>query len=129
MHLRTPADCESLDLGFPLSDDDRMTDINNQPESDILDMEFPTSSDDDRSNGETLDLGFPPESDDVGEPLDLGFDVDLAPQLANILDTSDSAGTTGMLLDIYMINGLADLKLNLTRRQGSGNGLRQISGE
>ncbi|KAG1720294.1 hypothetical protein EDB19DRAFT_1918075 [Suillus lakei] len=102
VHLQTPADCQSLDLGFPLSDDDQMTDIHNQPESDVLDMEFPTSSDNDRSNGETLDLGFPPESNDAAEPLDLGFDVDLAPQPANILDMGDSAGTTGMLLHAHL---------------------------
>ncbi|KAG2111301.1 uncharacterized protein F5147DRAFT_651487 [Suillus discolor] len=80
------ADCKSLDLGFPLSDDDQMTTINNQPESDILDMEFPTSSDDDRSNDETLDLGFPPEPDIAGEPLDLGFDVNPPPQPAGTTD-------------------------------------------
>lgn len=81
VHLQTPVDCRSLDLGFPVSDDDRMTCNQRQPQSDILNMQFPTMSDDDLSNGEILDLGFPPQPDD-GDELDLGFDID--------------AGNTGM---------------------------------
>lgn len=84
-----PADDDrSLDLGFPLSDYDQMTDNHDQQQSDMLDMQFPTLSDDDRSNGEMLDLGFPPQPDDE-DVLDLGFDIDLC----------DPAGNTGMSLE------------------------------
>ncbi|KAG2030887.1 hypothetical protein BDR03DRAFT_1016673 [Suillus americanus] len=102
--FETPDDFRSLDLDFPLSDDDRMTNSHHQPESDMLDMQFPTSSDDDQSDGETLDLGFAPElegplemefplksdddafnmgflpkSGDEGKPLDLGLILTLHP--------------------------------------------------
>ncbi|KAG0700890.1 hypothetical protein DFH29DRAFT_1000693 [Suillus ampliporus] len=126
---QTQDDFRSLDLGFPLSDDDWMTNSHDQPESDMLDMQFPTSSDDDRSDGEMLDLGFPPESEgplemefppesdddafnmgflpesgDEGEPLDLGFDIDPTPQPANsfpnLPDVSDLAGTTDRALSM-----------------------------
>ncbi|KAG2046518.1 hypothetical protein BDR06DRAFT_1014670 [Suillus hirtellus] len=80
-------DNRSLDLGFPLSDYGRMTDNHDQQQSDMLDMQFPTLSDDDWSNGEMLDLGFPPQPDDE-DVLDLGFDIDLC----------DPASNTGMSL-------------------------------
>ncbi|KAG1797451.1 uncharacterized protein HD556DRAFT_1441011 [Suillus plorans] len=76
VNFETADDGRSLDLGFPSSDYDRMTNNHNQPQSDMLDMQFPTLSDDDRSNGEMLDLGFPPQPDDE-DMLDLGFDIDV----------------------------------------------------
>ncbi|KAG1830859.1 hypothetical protein EV424DRAFT_1534788 [Suillus variegatus] len=76
MNFEPADDDRSLDLGFPLSDYDQMTDNHDQQQSDMLDMQFPTLSDDDRSNGEMLDLGFPPQPDDE-DVLDLGFDIDL----------------------------------------------------
>ncbi|KAG1717959.1 uncharacterized protein EDB91DRAFT_1090435 [Suillus paluster] len=70
----TAEERRSLDMGFPLSDDDQM--------SDTLDMQFPTLSDDDRSSNiapapelqeyQMLDLGFPPES----EALDMEFPLE-----------------------------------------------------
>ncbi|KAG1717548.1 hypothetical protein EDB19DRAFT_1839682, partial [Suillus lakei] len=57
------------------TDDDRITDTRNHPQPDILDMQFPTMSDDEQSHDEMLELGFPPESD-IEDVLDLGFDID-----------------------------------------------------
>ncbi|KAG1796932.1 uncharacterized protein HD556DRAFT_1441106 [Suillus plorans] len=74
--LKTQVDSRSLDLGFLLSDDDQMTGNHHQPWSDILDMQFHISLDDNRSHDEILDLGFPPQPDD-GDELDLGFDIDV----------------------------------------------------
>ncbi|KAG1724809.1 uncharacterized protein EDB91DRAFT_1087331 [Suillus paluster] len=70
----TAEERRSLDMGFPLSDDDQM--------SDTLDMQFPTLSDDDQSSNiapapelqeyQMLDLGFPLES----EVLDMEFPLE-----------------------------------------------------
>ncbi|KAG2094199.1 uncharacterized protein F5147DRAFT_779050 [Suillus discolor] len=80
------------------------TDNHNQPQSDMLDMQFPTLSDDDQSNGEMLDLGFPPQPDD-GDVLDLGFDIDV----------SDLAGNTGIdgALEMGFNTYLADDSLDI----------------
>ncbi|KAG1718041.1 hypothetical protein EDB19DRAFT_1921418 [Suillus lakei] len=61
VHFQTKGDHRSLDLGFPASDDDRITDTRNHPQPDILDMQFPTMSDDEQSHDEMLELGFPPD--------------------------------------------------------------------
>lgn len=45
-----------LDLGFSLADNDSMSNMHDQQGSDILDMQFPTLDDHDRSDGEMLDL-------------------------------------------------------------------------
>ncbi|KAG2347178.1 hypothetical protein BDR05DRAFT_996947 [Suillus weaverae] len=87
--FQTEGDYRSLDLGFPLSDDDWITDTRNHPQPDILDMQFPTMSDDEQSHDKMLELGFPPELD-VEDVLDLGFDIDV----------SDSAGDTGGALEM-----------------------------
>ncbi|KAG2740901.1 hypothetical protein P692DRAFT_20752126 [Suillus brevipes Sb2] len=89
VRFQTEGDHRSLDLGFPSSDDDRITDTRNHPQPNILDMQFPTMSDDEQSHDEMLELGFPPESD-VEDVLDLGFDIDV----------SDSAGNTGGVLEM-----------------------------
>ncbi|KAG1724685.1 hypothetical protein EDB19DRAFT_1915435 [Suillus lakei] len=95
VHFQTEGDHRSLDLGFPASDDDRITDTRNHPQPDILDMQFPTMSDDEQSHDEMLELGFPPESD-VEDPvntdgaLEMGFDIDV----------SDPAGHTDGALEM-----------------------------
>ncbi|KAG2073303.1 hypothetical protein BDR04DRAFT_1152395 [Suillus decipiens] len=89
VRFQTKGDHRSLDLGFPASDDDWITDTCNHPQPDILDMQFPTMSDDEQSRDEMLELGFPPESD-VEDVLDLGFDIDI----------SDSSGNTDGALDM-----------------------------
>ncbi|KAG1723498.1 hypothetical protein EDB19DRAFT_1916057 [Suillus lakei] len=99
--FQTGDDCWSLDLGFPLSDDDQMADNHNQPQPDMLDMQFPALSDDDQSNGEMLELGFPPESD-IRDVLDLGFDIDV----------SDPAGNTDGALEMGFDTNLADDSLD-----------------
>ncbi|KAG1784283.1 uncharacterized protein HD556DRAFT_1315212 [Suillus plorans] len=89
VNFETADDGRSLDLGFPSSDYDRMTNNHNQPQSDMLDMQFPTLSDDDRSNEDgALEMGFnthladdsldkgnniPPEKN----PLEMGFEMDV----------------------------------------------------
>ncbi|KAG1728422.1 hypothetical protein EDB19DRAFT_1913770 [Suillus lakei] len=108
VHFQTEGDHRSLDLGFPASDDDRITDTRNHPQPDILDMQFPTMSDDEQSHDEMLELGFPPESD-VEDVLDLGFDIDVSDSAGNTdgalemgfdIDVSDPAGHTGGALEM-----------------------------
>ncbi|KAG1821271.1 hypothetical protein DFJ58DRAFT_739229 [Suillus subalutaceus] len=73
----------------------------------MLDMQFPTLSDDEQSNGEMLELGFPPESD-VGDVLDLGFDIDV----------SDPARHTDEVLEMGFnmnhVDESLDLRNNIT---------------
>jgi hypothetical protein len=108
VHFQTEGDHRSLDLGFPASDDDRITDTRNHPQPDILDMQFPTMSDDEQSHDEMLELGFPPESD-VEDVLDLGFDIDVSDSAGNTdgalemgfdIDVSDPAGHTDGALEM-----------------------------
>ncbi|KAG1836781.1 hypothetical protein DFJ58DRAFT_734725 [Suillus subalutaceus] len=107
VHFQTGDDHRSLDLGFSESDDDRITNPHNHPQPNMLDMQFPTLSDDEQSNGEMLELGFPPESD-VGDVLDLGFDIDV----------SDPAGHTDGVLEMGFnmnhVDELLDLRNNIT---------------
>ncbi|KAG1836809.1 hypothetical protein DFJ58DRAFT_846736 [Suillus subalutaceus] len=77
VHFQTGDDHRSLDVGFSESDDDWITNPHNHPQPDMLDMQFPTLSDDEQSNGEMLELGFPPESD-VGDVLDLGVSISMS---------------------------------------------------
>jgi hypothetical protein len=102
VRFKTGDDHQSLDLGFPSSDDDWITDTRNHPQPDILDMQFPTMSDDEQSHDEMLELGFPPESD-VEDVLDLGFDIDVSDPTRNTdgvlemgfdINISDLAGHT-----------------------------------
>ncbi|KAG1866184.1 hypothetical protein F4604DRAFT_1928193 [Suillus subluteus] len=108
VRFKTGDDHWSLDLGFPSSDDDRITDTHNHPQPDILDMQFPTLSDDEQSHDEILELGFPPESD-VGDVLDLGFDIDVSDPVGNMdevlemgfdIDVGDPAGHTDGALEM-----------------------------
>ncbi|KAG1717278.1 hypothetical protein EDB19DRAFT_1840536 [Suillus lakei] len=99
VHFQTEGDHRSLDLGFPASDDDRITDTRNHPQPDILDMQFPTMSDDEQSHDEMLELGFPPESD-VEDVLDLGRNTDGALEMGFDIDVSDPAGHTDGALEM-----------------------------
>src|SRR6267154_1097044 len=98
--LQTADNVRSLDLGFSVSDDDRMSHYDNQPAFNVLDVQFPPLSDDQSSHpsslpglheddmldlgfhleseaeGDVLDMGFASGSRDEGEPLDLGFNID-----------------------------------------------------
>ncbi|KAG1747321.1 hypothetical protein EDB19DRAFT_1826081 [Suillus lakei] len=104
--FQTEDDCRSLDLGFPSSDDDRMTDNHNQPQPDMLDMQFPTLSDDDQSNGEMLELGFPPELD-IRDVLDLGFNIDISDPASN------TDGALEMGFDTNLADDLLDTRNNI----------------
>lgn len=115
-------DCWSLDLGFPSDDDDGMvneldlgfpsshdgwlTDNHNQPQLDMLDMQFPTMPDDNQSNGEMLELGFPPELD-VKDVLDLGFNITISDPVGNI------DGALDMGFDTNLVDDALDISLEM----------------
>ncbi|KAG1740440.1 uncharacterized protein EDB91DRAFT_1081998 [Suillus paluster] len=121
---QTTEERQSLDMGFSLSDDDRM--------SDPLDMQFPTLSDNDQSSNIALDLGFPPESEalDMEFPLesdddvfDMGFlpesgDDALSLHPANSLQVGHLAGNTEgwplqMGFDTDMVDDVPDMGNNI----------------
>ncbi|KAG2351465.1 hypothetical protein BDR07DRAFT_1385920 [Suillus spraguei] len=108
VHFKTGDGHQSLDLGFPSSDNDQITDAHNHPQPDILDMQFPTLSDHEQSHDKMLELGFPPELD-IGDVLDLGFNIDISDPARNIdgvlemgfnIDVSDPAGHTDGALEM-----------------------------
>ncbi|KAG1728539.1 hypothetical protein EDB19DRAFT_1832697 [Suillus lakei] len=112
VRFQTEGDHRSLDLGFPMSDDDRcgkqLRSKETSPKLDILDMQFPTMSDDEQSHDKMLELGFPPELD-VEDVLDLGFDIDISDSAGNTdgalemgfdIDVSDPAGHTDGALEM-----------------------------
>ncbi|KAG2069737.1 hypothetical protein BDR04DRAFT_1118898 [Suillus decipiens] len=79
VHFKTGDDHQSLDLGFPSSDDDQITDPHNHSQPDILDMQFPTLSEDEQSHDEMLELGFPPEwTLEMYGVLEMGFNIDIS---------------------------------------------------
>ncbi|KIK39914.1 hypothetical protein CY34DRAFT_14073 [Suillus luteus UH-Slu-Lm8-n1] len=89
VYFQTGDDHRPLDLGFPASDDDQITNTHKHPQLDMLDMQFPTLSNAEQSNYNMLDLGFPLELD-VGDVLDLGFTIEV----------SDPAGNTDGALEM-----------------------------
>ncbi|KAG1796733.1 uncharacterized protein HD556DRAFT_1441426 [Suillus plorans] len=137
MDSQTADNFRSLDLGFSLSDNDCMLDIHGQPESDILDMQFPILYDDDWSDESEgpLEMECPPESaDDVfnmgcllesgddGESLHAGFNINPTPypanSLPNHLDISDPSGNTEygaleMRLNIHPVDDVPDIGNNI----------------